>query len=405
MAVFPKTRALMLCGAAALALGACGDQPFDFDLRGNLGDALDTSDAAFAVRTADLPRPDNRGIISYPTYQVAVARRGDTLTTVAGRVGLPADELASFNGMPLDLPLRRGEIIALPRRVAEPSPATGAATSGPILPTAAPVDVRPLAPADSIASTPLGDQGIRPASASASAPTPDVAPTTTGQEPIRHKVVRGETAIIIARKYNVPTKSLAEWNGLSGDMVIREGQFLLIPVVLPGGSATGNDTSAPGRGSIAPVPPSASKPLPDEKATAEKPKETPPSPALGGSKTKVSDTGRFVVPVTGPIIRTYSKGKNDGIDISAASGSDVRAADAGTVAAITRDTDQIPILVLRHSGNILTVYAGVDGITVQKGDAVKRGQVIAKVRAAAAPGLHFEVREGFDSVDPEPYLK
>jgi len=401
MAVFPKTRAALLCGAALLALAACADGNFDFDLRDSLGTGLDTSDAAFAVRTADLPRPDNRGIISYPNYQVAVARRGDTLSAVAGRVGLPASELATFNGMAPDQPLRRGEIIALPRRVAEPSPATGAATSGPILPSAAPVDVRPIAPSESIASTPLADAGIRPASPPP--PAPATAPAQSGQEPIRHKVVRGETGYSIARKYGVPVKSLAEWNGLTGDLLIREGQFLLIPVALPGGGAA-PDTTRPGSGSVAPVPPSAAKPLPDEKATTATPKETPPSPALADTKTSVSDTARFAIPVTGPIIRPYSKGKNDGIAISAPAGSDVRAADAGTVAAITRDTDQIPILVLRHSGNILTVYAGVDNITVKKGDSVRRGQVIAKVRAAAAPGLHFEVREGFDSVDPVPYI-
>ena len=85
-------------------------------------------------------------------------------------------------------------------------------------------------------------------------------------------------------------------------------------------------------------------------------------------------------------------------------GTAVAAADDGVVAAITRDTDQVPIMVLRHEGNLLTVYAGVDNITVEKGDSVKRGQKIAEVRAASPSFLHFEVREGFDSVDPVPYL-
>ena len=63
------------------------------------------------------------------------------------------------------------------------------------------------------------------------------------------------------------------------------------------------------------------------------------------------------------------------------------------------------LLVLRHEGNLLTVYANIDGITVSKGDRVKRGQAIAKVRAGDKPFLHFEVRQGFDSVDPMPYLQ
>ena len=65
----------------------------------------------------------------------------------------------------------------------------------------------------------------------------------------------------------------------------------------------------------------------------------------------------------------------------------------------------MPILVIRHEGNLLTVYANIDGIAVAKGDRVKRGQAIAKVRSADPAFLHFEVRQGFDSVDPVPYLQ
>jgi len=82
----------------------------------------------------------------------------------------------------------------------------------------------------------------------------------------------------------------------------------------------------------------------------------------------------------------------------------VRAADAGTVAAITRDTEKIPILVIRHAGGLLTVYANIDGITVKKGDRVKRGQKIAVVRKGKPSFVHFEVRKGIDAVDPMPYL-
>ena len=74
------------------------------------------------------------------------------------------------------------------------------------------------------------------------------------------------------------------------------------------------------------------------------------------------------------------------------------------VAAITRDTDQVPILVLRHAGNLLTVYAGIDKIQVEKGDSVSAGQQLASVRAATPPFLHFQVREGTLSVDPMEYL-
>ncbi|RVT85653.1 M23 family metallopeptidase [Rhodobacteraceae bacterium CCMM004] len=384
--------------SAALAVAGCGQTGFDFDLRDALGPgALDTTEAVVA-RVAERPRPDSRGVLSYPNYQVAVARRGDTTATVAARVGLPAAELARYNGSRTDTPLRRGEVVALPRRVAEPSPATGAATPGPIVPVppAGPVTQAPL-DVDARASAAIdradSDRARR-----------ETGPTRTGTEPIRHKVASGETAYSISRRYGVPVDALAEWNGLGRERVIRVGQFLLIPVVETA-PAPGAATAAPGAGSRAPVPPSAATPLPGEDETTDRPKETPPSPDLGTTATAASASdARFVFPVTGSIIRPYAKGRNDGIDIAAPAGTVVRAADAGVVAAITRDTDQIPILVLRHADNILTVYAGVDEIAVEKGDRVRRGQSIATVRAGNPSALHFEVREGFDSVDPEPYL-
>ena len=80
------------------------------------------------------------------------------------------------------------------------------------------------------------------------------------------------------------------------------------------------------------------------------------------------------------------------------------AAADGTVAAITASADQVPIIVVRHADNLLTVYANVDRIKVAKGDTVKRGQQIAQLRGGDNAYVHFEVREGFDSVDPTPYL-
>jgi len=105
------------------------------------------------------------------------------------------------------------------------------------------------------------------------------------------------------------------------------------------------------------------------------------------------------------VIREYAKGRNDGIDIAASAGTPVKAAEAGTVAAITASADQVPIVVVKHADNVLTVYANVDGITVKKGDSVSRGQTLGKVAAGDPAYLHFEVREGFESVDPLPYVR
>ncbi len=54
-------------------------EPLDLDMRGVLNGGFNTADAARAA-TAPRPDPDNRGVISHPTRQVAVAtKRGDTL--------------------------------------------------------------------------------------------------------------------------------------------------------------------------------------------------------------------------------------------------------------------------------------------------------------------------------------
>ncbi|MCB1363134.1 MAG: peptidoglycan DD-metalloendopeptidase family protein [Rhodobacteraceae bacterium] len=382
--VFLTRPARLGAAISALALLAGCSEPLDFDLRGNIG-AFSTAPAARSVSTANRPDPDNRGIISYPHYQVAVARRGDTVSDVAARIGLPAGDLARFNGMEPDVRLREGEVLALPRRVAEPSAATG-------------VDIAALAGSaiDSAPDTsPVQTTTLTPAPR---APAPQAAP-----EPVRHKVIRGETAYTVSRLYQVPVKALAEWNGLGPDFSIREGQYLLIPITDQPAprSLPETATTAPGQGSPTPTPPSASAPLPDERIDP-----TPPEPpAVSVGQPTQTSSARMAMPVAGKIIRTYSKGRNDGIDIAGSPGAAVGAADEGTVRAVTADADKVPIVVVDHGDNLLTVYANLDGIAVKKGDRLKRGQTLARLRAGDKAYVHFEVRKGFDSVDPMPYLQ
>ncbi|MEN8747788.1 peptidoglycan DD-metalloendopeptidase family protein [Marivita sp.] len=377
---------------SVLALLAACSEPLDLDMRGLMNGGFNTADAARAA-TAPRPQPDDRGVISYPNYQVAVARRGDTLAQLAARVGLPADELARYNGVQTGDPLRAGEIIALPRRVAEPSPETGAISTGPIRP-ASEIDITTLAgdAIDRSAPTPAAER-----------PTPQ-----TGSEPIRHQVKRGETAFTISRLYNVSVRSLAEWNGLDSSFTLREGQYLLIPVVTAAVSTPEDTTQLPGTGSPTPEPPSASQPLPEEiPAAAATTTATAAAPIanLGKQTGASASNAAMSFPVQGSIIREYAKGRNDGIDIGASVGTTVKAAASGQVAAITRNTDGINILVIRHPDNLLSVYTHVDNITVAKGDAVSRGQSIAKVADFEPSRVHFEVRKGFDSVDPMGYLR
>jgi murein DD-endopeptidase MepM/ murein hydrolase activator NlpD len=385
---------LTVAGIALLA-GCSG--PLDLDLRDRMG-GLDTSIAAGLAAT---PRPeaDDRGVISYPNYQVALAQRGDSVADVAARVGLDAAEVARFNGLRVSDILRAGEVIALPSRVAEPSPATGAVGTGPI---------RPLSEID---ITELAGAAIDRAGAdsnivqSGTTPPMQVVPQT-GMEPIKHRVERGETAFTIAQMYNVSIRSLAEWNTLDADFTIREGQHLLIPVIPRAGGADTTEVYTP---------PAKPEPKPEPAPAPAAPVVAAPKPAPAPATAVVAEPepveevqvtgGRLGYPVEGDILKPYAKGSNDGVDIAATAGSPVKAAEAGTVGAIVQDTNGIDIIVIRHAGNLLTVYTHVENPVVAKGDRVTRGQIIASVRAGNPSFVHFEVRDGSESVDPMDYLR
>lgn len=352
--------AFVLSGTVLMA--ACNG-PMDFDMRSG----LNTGSAAVGATEAR-PQPDARGVISYPTYQVAVARQGDTIGSIAARIGADAGQIAQYNALDPNTALRGGEVIALPQMTA-----TAAA------PAMAPVATSIQTGAIDV--TTLASGAIESAPVPVSAPA---APVASGTQPAQHRVQRGETAYSIARTYNVSPKALAEWNGLDASLSLREGQMLMIPATAAGS---------------APAPTAASATTP--------PAATPAvvAPVAPVAATPAPSAARFAMPASGSIIRPYQKGKNEGIDIGASAGSAVRAAADGTVAAITKDTDQVPILVLRHPDNTLTVYAGIDNVAVQKGASVTRGQQVASIRAASPAFLHFEVRRGFESVDPMPYLQ
>jgi murein DD-endopeptidase MepM/ murein hydrolase activator NlpD len=376
---------LLLSGAALILLSAC-DEPLDYDLRGkfNTGNGLSTAEAA-RTATAERPQADARGIISYPGYQVAVAQNGDTVASLAARIGVDANTLARYNGVQPGDTLQNGEIIALPGRVSEP-------LGGPIQ---APVDISSVAgnALDSADSTAIETTALDPN-------------TRVGVEPVRHKVERGETAFTIARLYNVSIRSLADWNGLDSRFTVHEGQYLLIPVALPGDETEPFDatvTELPGAGTPTPTPPSSTRPLPVEDTKPASQADATAAPDLSNSQA-AADTGRMSWPVRGDIIRAYSKGKNDGIDISAAPGTPVKAAADGVVAAITEDTNGVPIVVIKHPNNILTVYSNLGPLRVRKGEKIKRGQALAEIPSTGTAALHFEVREGFESVDPTDFL-
>ena len=402
---------------ALLALGACtGGQPgmlgdLDWDFRGG-ANTLDTTEAARQA-TAARPSPDANGVISYPGYQVAVARRGDTVGSVAARVGLSPAELAGYNAIQPNAPLREGEVLALPRRVAAAGSGAGAGgTIGSGTVAAAPLHTAGAVSVTSIATTALDrvQSSPAPAATAAEAPAPAAASNDSAlgaMAPTRHQVKRGETAFSIARSYNVSARALADWNGLGADLAVREGQYLMIPT--PSGAPPEKPVevvTAPGQGSPTPPPPSAAKPLPEEetKPAAQAAEDRPASPDLGEQRTAAS-AAQFAMPVAGSIIRGFNPPSSKGIQIAAPAGTPVKAAAAGRIGTITEDTQKTPIIVIIHEGGLVTIYANVAGTVVKKGDRVSKGQTIANVRSGNPSFLHFEVRRGTEVTDPMPFLQ
>jgi murein DD-endopeptidase MepM/ murein hydrolase activator NlpD len=374
--------------AAGLLAGLAG---CDLQSGGNLF-YPNAAQAPTAAQTVPNVPADSRGVITYATYQVAVAQEGDTVASVAQRVGTSPEELAALNGLPASQRLRAGERLALPDSVPRGDPGgfggTGTSVWSPEIAVSA------------IDSAPGGT-----VSAPAAAPNPfQNGQTDLIIDPIRHRVEPGETAYSIARLYGVSVTALAEWNGLGPDMALRQGQELLIPVV---SGANQIQSTVPGTmpGQTTPVapPPSAAAPLPDNIVTAV----NPTSPDLAQYRTPPG--GRLAPPVNGPVTKRYNpapgSARSDGIGFSVPAGTPVRASGPGEVALVSESLGGLGTIVLiRHADDLMTVYGRVDGVTVQRGQQVAQGQQIGVVAARDNPELHFEVRRGTDSVDPGPYL-
>ena len=165
-----------------------------------------------------------------------------------------------------------------------------------------------------------------------------------------------------------------------------------------------------------------------DQLNSAKPSESPstsaePSPSPSASapvESKLSGGQGKVylqMPLDGEIIRAFSGedlvynetmnlwATHNGIDISAVKSTDVKAAMAGTVKRAEADNILGNIVVIEHTGNQRTVYAGLSELGVKEGDKVNAGHVIGK--AGTPPfeqkdgaHLHFEYEKDGKFIDP-----
>jgi murein DD-endopeptidase MepM/ murein hydrolase activator NlpD len=145
-------------------------------------------------------------------------------------------------------------------------------------------------------------------------------------------------------------------------------------------------------------------PTPAQPAKATAPDDVDPSLVTGAVR---GDTPQFRWPARGRVISRFGDG-NDGINVAVPEGTSVRAAEDGTVAYVGDEIKGYGKLVLvRHANGWVTAYANNGDLLVKKGEAVKRGQVLAKsgqTGNVTSPQLHFELRKGKTPVDPTQFL-
>ena len=99
---------------------------------------------------------------------------------------------------------------------------------------------------------------------------------------------------------------------------------------------------------------------------------------------------------------------HSGIDIGAAYGAKIVAAENGTVMTAARSSSYGNMIVVQHDNGLTTLYAHLSQINVSVNQRVTRGQTIGLVGStgnSTGPHLHFEVSNGSSRLNPLDYLK
>ncbi len=294
------------------------------------------------------------------------AQDGDTLASIARRHSVDEATLAAANDFPMGSQIRAGTDVWIP------DPFTSAA--GP---------VRALAGVSSMDLPPVtaAPRNTRPITSENLPPIPGAAP------PLSSGVLAGAGTAVAGA--GAAAGAIAE-QALSAPMAVQP-----LPPVQPALPVASAEVAAP----------ALSPESPKETNVASLPPQRPAAPS--------STSGvQFTWPVNGAILARFgAAGKglhNDGINIAATAGTQVRAAGGGVVAYAGNELKGFGnLLLIKHADGWTTAYAHNDKLLVAKGDTVVQGQVIAVVGRTGnvdRPQLHFEVRKGTQALDPMAYL-
>ena len=236
----------------------------------------------------------------------------------------------------------------------------------------------------------------------------------------------GDTLYSMSRRYSVPVNDLAVMNDLKPPFVLSVGQKIKVPDLANAKNAT-NATKVttqnvsqkkqtnvtvnkkvpadkPQQVSVARTnPPRAS--APQKKISSDPNKKLPKITARSSSK--------FAWPVRGKILSNYGAKTNglfnDGINIAAARGTVVKAAENGVVAYAGNEVKGMGnLIIIQHDAGWMTVYAHMDSLAVRRGARVGVGQKIGTVGETGkvnSPQLHFEIRKGTRAYNPTEHMK
>ncbi len=198
-----------------------------------------------------------------------------------------------------------------------------------------------------------------------------VAKPAIGKDVTYYTVESGDTLSSIARRSGHSVAELVSWNNLSSADSIEVGQKLRVQ--------------------------------PTTAAVVQKTSTEQKSTATGGISEVRSITWAW--PAQGKIVSSYSAARR-GISIGGSKGQKVSAAADGTVLYRGTMTGYGNVIIIKHSGNVLSVYAHNNKMLVSEKQRVSRGQQIAEMGNADSDRtkLHFEIRFQNKPVDPTKYL-
>ena len=365
-----------------------------------------------------------------------IVRRGDTLYSIARENNTTVADLARANNLKEPYVIKIGQSLKLkPVAPVEAKPAVKPAEQKPIEQKAA---TKPATEKLVQQPEPKVEKKVetKPATKSAEKPVAKPAPEKPKSADVRVPlktitVARGDTLYSLSRKYEIPVNDLAVMNKLTAPFALNVGQKLRVPDLPDAKPATTTPAKAAAR-------PKAATPA-TKTTTDAKPKTTKPVEKTSQKKTEVKKTeqkqktttkttttktsatqpiaarssSRFTWPVRGTILSHYGAKSgglyNDGINISAATGTNVVAAENGVVAYAGNEVRGMGnLIIIQHADGWMTVYAHLNSMAVRRGVRVNVGQKIGTVGQTGKvtkPQLHFEIRKGTKSYNPTNYLK